>query len=777
MLTPDLLHEYQKKAVNFQCTHPNSMLWLDMGLGKTIVTLTTLSHLIRTQFLTGVIIVAPIRVCRLVWRQEAAKWEHTKHLTFSVVMGDKDQRTRALLRPANIYLINFENLGWLAETLHTYFVRQKKALPFNGIVWDEISKMKNSSTNRVKATKKILQHFAWSTGLTGTPASNGYKDLHGQFLVVDRGVRLGESKTAFKHRFYRKIGPYKEVPYDDTETTIKGLIGDITLEMSAEDYNPLPDLMINDVNIEMPAELRGMYDEMEKNLFLQLDNGVEKEMFNQASLTNTCLQFSNGSIYPVAGMPLWEPIHSLKLDALEDIVDEAQGSPILCSYAYRSDAARIMERFKSLNPINLTECKSEKSLVDAMARWKRGECPLMIGHAACLHPETQVLTERYGWVRIVDVTSDDLVFDGVEFVRHSGCSYSGYKDVIDVMGITMTPDHKLLINGQWVEAKDVRDTEEVRQEALHLGYKTTNYSSGTLYDVRKRVGDAAPERNEEQSGKPGALRQLHQHHVSQDDQHSHLANLAGDDVESERPDRQELRGKRYFGMPGMGIIRAVLSRYALRVFGRFDNRANRRKWSVLCEQLSMGIQHGTTVQQAEQSLCDVPGRTGAFGGTDQAQRVLKDDADHETQSGDDRGRSGAGLRGIGVREESESGERKATGKAHVYDLVDCGPRHQFVIKNDKDEVFISHNSMGHGIDGLQDRGHTLVWFGLNWSLDLYDQFNARVRRQGQGAPVICHRIMMIDTLDQAQALALDEKATTQTSLRKAVKEYRQSRKL
>lgn len=109
--------------------------------------------------------------------------------------------------------------------------------------------------------------------------------------------------------------------------------------------------------------------------------------------------------------------------------------------------------------------------------------------------------------------------------------------------------------------------------------------------------------------------------------------------------------------------------------------------------------------------------------------------------------------------------------------MDCGPRHQFVIKNDKDEVFISHNSMGHGIDGLQDRGHTLVWFGLNWSLDLYDQFNARVRRQGQGAPVICHRIMMIDTLDQAQALALDEKATTQTSLRKAVKEYRQSRKL
>jgi hypothetical protein len=211
-----------------------------------------------------------------------------------------------------------------------------------------------------------------------------------------------------------------------------------------------------------------MYDMMEKDFFLQLDSGSEVEVFNQASLTNKLLQFSNGSMYPIAGMPLWEPIHALKLDALEEIIDEAQGSPVLCSYAYRSDAARIMERFKDLMPINLTECKSESSLVEAMRRWKAGECPLMIGHAA---------------------------------------------------------------------------------------------------------------------------------------------------------------------------------------------------------------------------------------------------------------------------------------------------------------------SMGHGIDGLQDKGHIVVWFGLNWSLDLYDQMNARVRRQGQGVPVICHRILMLDTLDQAQALALDSKAVTQTSLRNSIKEYRKSRNL
>lgn len=442
------------------------MLWLDMGLGKTVVTLTSIAHLLSTNFLRGVIIVAPIRVIRLVWRQEATKWRELKHLRFSMVTGTKDQRTRALLRPADVYLMNYDVLGWLAETLQTYFVSKNRPLPFNGIVWDEVSKMKNSTTDRVRSFMKIANQFDWTTGLTGTPASNGYKDLHGQFLVVDGGKRLGTSKTAFRTRFYKKVGPYKEVPFDDTETIIKQLISDITLEMSAEDYNPLPDLIVNNIEIDMPEELRARYEQLEKEFFLVLDSGKEVEVFNQAALTNKCLQFSNGAMYPIAGLPLWEPVHELKLDALEEILDEAQGSPVLCAYAYRSDAQRIMERFKKLNPINLTDCKSEGSLVEAMRRWQSGECPLMIGHPA---------------------------------------------------------------------------------------------------------------------------------------------------------------------------------------------------------------------------------------------------------------------------------------------------------------------SMGHGIDGLQKNGHILVWYGLNWSLDLYEQFNARVRRQGQGAPVMCHRILMQDTLDQAQALALDEKASTQTALRNAVKQYRQQK--
>ena len=457
------LHEYQKKAVEFQCSRPESALWMDMGLGKSGVTLSSINYLINSGFLKSVIIVAPIRVCRLVWKQEAAKWSHTQHLTFNMLTGSKDQRTRALLRPANVYLINYENIGWLSETIRTYYIDKGLEPPFDGIVYDEITKMKNSTTNRVKALMKILPSFKWKTGLTGTPASNGYKDLHGQYLVLDEGKRLGTSKTKFKTQFYKKEGPYREVAFDDTETVIKELIGDMTLEMSAADYNPLPDMIINDIVVELPDEVREKYEQMEKDFFITLDSGTEIEIFNQASLTNKCLQFSNGAMYPIAGMPLWEPVHDAKLDALEDIIEEANGEPVLCSYAYRSDAERIMTKFHNLRPINLTECKSEASLTLAMERWMSGDCLLMIGHAA---------------------------------------------------------------------------------------------------------------------------------------------------------------------------------------------------------------------------------------------------------------------------------------------------------------------SMGHGLDGLQQRGHTLVWFGLIWPLDLYDQFNARLRRQGQGVPVICHRILCADTLDQAQVLSLEEKATSQSSLRNAIKEYR-----
>jgi hypothetical protein len=387
MLNPEQLHPYQLTAINLQCSTPSSMLWLDVGLGKTSITLTSAAHLIQQGFLSGVFVVAPVRVCRLVWAREAAKWSHTRHLKFSMVLGSKDQRLRALHQDADVYLINYENLRWLMQTLKQYWIDKGKPLPANGIVWDEISKMKNSGTKRVGAVRHMLKHFKWLTGLTATPASNGYKDLHGQYLVVDKGERLGTAKTAFEKAYFMKQG-YKLIPHDDMKEAIHAKIGDITLEMSAADYNPLPDMVVNDIEVELPHTARVQYDQLEKDYFTQLDSGEGIEVFNAASLTNKLLQLSNGSVYPVPGLPMYQPVHAAKLEALEDLIEELSGQQLLLSYAYRSDADRILTHFgkvlKDSPPINLTDCKSDKALKHAMTRWETGDCPLMIGHPASM---------------------------------------------------------------------------------------------------------------------------------------------------------------------------------------------------------------------------------------------------------------------------------------------------------------------------------------------------------------------------------------------------------
>lgn len=390
MFVEQNLFPYQRSAVAFQCQRTSSVLWLDMGLGKTVITLTAIRHLINIGYFTSsVLIIAPIRVVQTVWQQESLKWEHTQNLTFSKMIGNPDQRIRALTTPANIHLINYENLGWLSETLKTYYVDRGYPIPFDGVVFDEISKMKNSTTNRVKAFLKIQHHIKWTTGLTGTPASNGYKDLHGQFLVIDKGERLGKTKTQFETRFLKPKGvsgwdKYKKELYADAEVIINKLISDITLEMCAADYNPLPDLIENDIIVDLDVGLMRKYHILEKKFFLDLESLDEViEVPTTVAMMNKCFQFSNGAVYPTPGVFEWERVHDAKLEALEDIIEEANGSPVLVAYSYRSDAERILRYFHKLNPINLTACKGDE-LVIALGKWKSGECPLMIGHPASM---------------------------------------------------------------------------------------------------------------------------------------------------------------------------------------------------------------------------------------------------------------------------------------------------------------------------------------------------------------------------------------------------------
>ena len=261
-------------------------------------------------------------------------------------------------------------------------------------------------------------------------------------------------------------------------------------------------------------------------------------------------------------------------------------------------------------------------------------------------------------------------------------------------------------------------------------------------------------------------------HLPQHDEHPHLENLAGNGVEVEEPTGQKLRWSWNHCLSRVGEFLNLLHGHVTNLFGQSDHRTGGCESTLLESELCVGDQHGATSQQANQSDSGVSGRNDPPCRTGQTVGHQQDHAIGAAEQGNDSGSSRGGREELSLRKKSASCGHPSPRKAHVYDLVDCGPRHQFVIRNERGEVFISHNSMGHGIDGLQQNGHILVWFGLNWSLDLVDQFNARIRRQGQGAPVICHRILCKDTLDQAQAIALDDKATTQASLRKAIKDYR-----
>ncbi len=403
LLTPQQLHDYQRECVLHQLYHDDSMLWLQMGLGKTPITLTTIVDRMRAGQVQKTLIFGPLRVIQAVWAREARKWTHTKHLRFSVVHGNKEKRTRALFANADIFLINYENMNWLAQTLDHYYLSQDKPLPFQMIVYDEVSKMKNSTALRMAGGKrdrkdkrgevypikvvgwrKILSHFKYRTGLTGTPASNGYLDLHGQYLAVDGGKRLGEYITNYKDSYF--ASDYMGWSYSPTEIGkqwIEHQIFDITKKMDAKDYLDLPEKKVVNLMVDLPVKAQKAYREVELNMFTLLDSGSEVEVFSRNSISNKCLQFCNGSPYLSSETHEYDALHDAKLDALEDILEEAAGSPVLCSYTFKSDAERIMKRFKKYRPVNLTASKS-KDTEAIINKWNSGQIKLMIGHPASM---------------------------------------------------------------------------------------------------------------------------------------------------------------------------------------------------------------------------------------------------------------------------------------------------------------------------------------------------------------------------------------------------------
>lgn len=398
LLQPHQLHDYQKECVIHQLSNDDSMLWLQMGLGKTAITLTSIVDRMRAGQVQKTLVFGPLRVIQSVWSREASKWSHTKDLRFSVVHGNKDKRTRALFADADVFTCNYENMNWLAETLDHYYLSQGRPLPFQMVVYDEVSMLKNSTTKRmgggnrikhdawgnpykIKLTgwRNLIDQFQFRTGLTGTPASNGYLDLHGQFLAVDGGKRLGQYVTNYKDSFFvSDYNGWKYTPSDEGKKWIEFHISDITKKMDARDHLDIPPSTVTNMMVDLPASARKAYEEVEKEMFTTLDTGSEIELFSRSSVSNKCLQFCNGSPY-IGDTREYEALHDVKLDALAEVLEEAAGRPVLCSYSFVADAERIMKRFKKYNPINLTAEPSTKTqgIIDD---WNAGKVKLLVGH-------------------------------------------------------------------------------------------------------------------------------------------------------------------------------------------------------------------------------------------------------------------------------------------------------------------------------------------------------------------------------------------------------------
>lgn len=366
-------HEYQRYAAEFIIAHLVSALLLDMGLGKTSITLTAINDLLFDSFdVHKVLVIAPLRVARTTWSEEIEKWEHLKMLRYSVAVGTETDRLSALRKPADIYIINRENIGWLVEESGVPF-------DFDMLVIDELSSFKNHNTKRFKALMKVRPKVKRIVGLTGTPSSNGLMDLFAEFKLLDMGERLGRFIGQYRTNYFlpdKRNGQiiYSYKPMPDAEQRIYDKISDITISMKAADHLKMPELISTEYTVQLSEEEQEKYDDLKEELVLTLNDG-EITAANAASLSNKLSQMANGAIYDDNGNTI--NIHSRKLDALEDIIESMNGRPLLVAYWFRHDLERISERLSSLH-IPCTKLDT----ADSISRWNKGEIPVALIHPA-----------------------------------------------------------------------------------------------------------------------------------------------------------------------------------------------------------------------------------------------------------------------------------------------------------------------------------------------------------------------------------------------------------
>ena len=366
-------HNYQTYAVNYIETHPIAAVLLDMGLGKTSITLTALNNLLFDSFVAHrVLVIAPLRVARDTWPSEIQKWDNLSLLTYSVAVGTEAERKAALLQQTDICIINRENVQWLIEDSGVPF-------DFDTVVVDELSSFKNYQAKRFRALMKVRPKVKRIIGLTGTPSSNGLMDLWAEFRLLDMGARLGRFISHYRLEYFQPdkrngqvIFNYKPLP--GAEQRIYNKIADITISMRSTDLLKMPELVSSEYTVRLSDEERKRYDSLKQDLVLQLQ-GSEITAANAAALTGKLCQMANGAIYTDDGGTV--NLHDRKLDALEDIIEAAGGKPLLVAYWFKHDLARITERLIKLH-VPFSKLDSSESI----KRWNDGELPVALIHPA-----------------------------------------------------------------------------------------------------------------------------------------------------------------------------------------------------------------------------------------------------------------------------------------------------------------------------------------------------------------------------------------------------------
>ena len=362
-------HPYQKLILEHIAANDRCAVWAGMGMGKTVSAMTLLDA-VRFVDDAPALVLAPTRVANTTWPDEARKWEHTKHLRVRPMTGAAKDRLHGITTHADVYTCNYENLPWLVEYWGDRW-------PYRTVIADESTKLKSFRLRQGGKRAQALAQVAHTKvkrfiELTGTPSPNGLQDLYGQAWFIDRGQRLGRTYEGFKQRWFRPHPSgfgLEALPHAQKE--IQELLSDICITVEAKDWFDLREPIVNNIYVDMPARARKTYEDMEKQMFTELDSGHEIEAFNAASRTIKCLQIANGAAY-TEGNTEWQDVHDQKLQALESVVEDANGAPVLVAYHFKSDLARLKKHFPKGRELD----KNPKTLTD----WNKGKIPLMFAH-------------------------------------------------------------------------------------------------------------------------------------------------------------------------------------------------------------------------------------------------------------------------------------------------------------------------------------------------------------------------------------------------------------